>query len=736
MPFTRILFIFILLMFQAALGASPTPFDVDKANKRFDQINIKLSTQNLNTKDLESAISELEALQAKAKACVEENENQLKLISEAAVNHYDLNKKEGDKSKYLNNEQQNYHSNLVRCKLFVLRTKDSIAAFKETISKVNTSALLDTRATLWMLFSLNPLHSLSQVNMQTMAEYSGITALSQATGYTLLGSLLVGLIISFAFFNLLKRHDNKISNVLSKFIIPIMLFGVASLFFWLTDRNKEANTIFELGFYAIFLFNLFLCVTYYIYGSYNEHKNMYQRIVALASFVLFGYLVQVIFTQQSLSASLFDLASITYLVVLNALAVWLLWPHEYRFKAYGVRMLLRSALIIFFIANTLITCFGYLSLSYFLVAGLLLTTLLCAATYIVTATINKFAHDIQSRKLVYAQKILDNLTIKRNRNFPELILIQLALYLMILSGFILSLFKIWHLPENYIYNMEVVFVDGFNFSSVSVSLLSIIYALLIFAFLNILGRAISTRISKKHHFSGEQDTQSAIASIVTYISFCVALVASLLVLGINFTGLAIIIGALSVGIGLGLQTIVNNFVSGLILLIEKPIKSGDRILVNGIEGFVRKVRIRSTQIMTLSKEDVMIPNSDLVTSPVTNYMFRNNIWRVTVKVGVAYGSDVDLVKQTLMEVALGQELVMKDAPHEPIILFKEFGDSSLLFELWCVIPDVNKKFYVTSELHFRIDEAFRQRQITIAFPQRDVHIKTSSAVTPEKHSLV
>lgn len=730
MSFTRIVFIFLWLVLQTTVSfATQEPFSVVKANKRFDQINIKLSTQNLDVRNLETAIIELESLQKQAKACVEENENQLKLISEATTNQFDIDKKaEGNKSKYLNDEQRNYHSNLVRCKLFVLRTKESIAAFKETISKISASALLNVESTLWDLFNINPLASLSQTKLETIVNNTGVLTLSRAIAWTLLGALVLSLCLGITCAHALKKHPHKLSHTLSKFIIPILFFGTASLFFWLADRNSEVDTIFELGAYALLITSVFLSISYYIFGSVSKHKSTYIRIVILVYFVLLCYLTQVVFTDQNFEASLYNLCSIVYITILNGLTAWLLWVHAYRFKAYSTRIYLKSLLVTFFFANTLIVFFGYIALSQFLVYGLLLTVLLCNATYFFVKAVGSVIHGIQNRQLFFAQKMLEILGVKPRRNLSELLLIQFSIYLMVLASFLLSLFKIWQIPENYIYNMETVFIDGFNFSSVSISLLSLIYALLIFSFLSLLGRAISTRISKKHHFS-EHDRQSAIASIVSYISFCVATIAALIVLGINFTGLAIIVGALSVGIGLGLQTIVNNFVSGLILLIEKPIKSGDRILVNGIEGFVRKVRIRSTQIMTLSKEDVMIPNSDLITYPVTNFMFRNNIWRVTVKVGVAYGSDTELVKNTLMEVALNHEPILKDAPHEPSVLFKEFGDSSLLFELWCVIPDVNKKYFISSELHFKIAEAFQQRGITIAFPQRDIHIKTAPATT-------
>src|SRR3990167_8592273 len=275
-------------------------------------------------------------------------------------------------------------------------------------------------------------------------------------------------------------------------------------------------------------------------------------------------------------------------------------------------------------------------------------------------------------------------------------------------------------------------MDGFKFVGIQIIPSRIILALIVFSVIFLVGLLIATSIARKHAFQGEEDTQIAISTITVYISFAIALLFSLLVTGVDFTGLAIIAGALSVGVGLGLQTIVNNFVSGLILLIEKPIKPGDRIVIGKTEGFVRKIRIRSTQIATLAKEDVIVPNADLVTQQVTNYMFRDRNARVTCTVGVAYGSDVKLVKKLLLDVAQKHDDVVHDTPNEPLVLFRQFGESSLQFELWSVIHDVNKKYVVVSDLNFAIDAAFRQHNITIAFPQRDVHIIRPAAPATKK----
>jgi potassium-dependent mechanosensitive channel len=179
-----------------------------------------------------------------------------------------------------------------------------------------------------------------------------------------------------------------------------------------------------------------------------------------------------------------------------------------------------------------------------------------------------------------------------------------------------------------------------------------------------------------------------------------------------------------VGIGFGLQNIVNNFVSGLILLFERPIRTGDWIVVGGTEGYVRRISIRSTQVQTFDRADVIVPNSELISGVVTNWMLRDSHGRVRVPVGVAYGSDTLLVKEILLRVAHEHSLVIQGSAvvPDPYVWFLSFGDSALNFELCAFVRDVSRRTTVLSDLNFAIDAAFREAGIQIPFPQRDLHV--------------
>ncbi len=217
-------------------------------------------------------------------------------------------------------------------------------------------------------------------------------------------------------------------------------------------------------------------------------------------------------------------------------------------------------------------------------------------------------------------------------------------------------------------------------------------------------------------------TQATICRILHYIIMLLGAFIAIQQAGIDLTALAAVSAVLMVGIGLGLQNITSNFISALILLFERPVQVGDFVEVSGVQGNIRRIKARSSVVETLDNVSIIVPNSNFISENVTNWSYRDSKVRIHVSVGVSYGSDVDLVAETLLQVGRAHPEVL-DSP-EPKIQFLEFGDSSLNFDLLVWIEDSPRQYFVRSDLNFAIVKAFREQGITIPFPQRDLHVQS------------
>jgi small-conductance mechanosensitive channel len=297
-------------------------------------------------------------------------------------------------------------------------------------------------------------------------------------------------------------------------------------------------------------------------------------------------------------------------------------------------------------------------------------------------------------------------------------------WLLWLVGLVVSLLLAWGARQALIVNLIRAFNHSFAIGKMSFSLSSVLHAALILLVTHgIVGLWRYFFQKKILSRSGiETGLQASVTSITVYIIWAIGILLALNAFGLSPTTLAIAFGALGIGLGFGLQNIFNNFVSGIILLFERPIQVGDDIEINGTWASVKKINVRSTVVQTYDNAALIIPNSDFISSQVTNWSFKDLRLRRKITVGVAYGSDIERVRQTLLEIAAKTPNVLKYP--KPDVLFADFGDSALIFTLriWTTI---NYMLIVETDVRFEIDRLFRERNIEIAFPQRDIHIRSA-----------
>ncbi len=271
----------------------------------------------------------------------------------------------------------------------------------------------------------------------------------------------------------------------------------------------------------------------------------------------------------------------------------------------------------------------------------------------------------------------------------------------------------------------------FSMGESPVSTFSLLTALLIFCafllFSKLLGRAIDRFTRERPSF--HPASIYALKQLLHYTLFAAGVMFAMSSVGIDFSKLAIVAGAIGVGVGLGLQGLVNNFVSGLILFFERSLKVGDYVeLESGVTGEVREINFRSTLVTTNDNIDVVVPNSEFVNSRVTNWTMRETLRRFRVPFGVAYGSDKELVQRAVIEAANAVAYTDTDArKRTPEVWLVEFGDSSLNFELLVWIGDedaIKRPGRVLATYNWAIESALVRNNIEIPFPQRDLHLRS------------
>jgi potassium efflux system protein len=229
------------------------------------------------------------------------------------------------------------------------------------------------------------------------------------------------------------------------------------------------------------------------------------------------------------------------------------------------------------------------------------------------------------------------------------------------------------------------------------------------------------QVALRQRFGLGTGERVAISTIVQYTLGLIGAGFIFKIIGVGWGDIQWLVAALGLGIGFGLQEIVANFISGLILLFERPIRVGDVVTVGDVNGCVSKIRIRATSITGWDRKELVVPNKEFVTGRLVNWTLSDSILRVDIPVGIAYGSDTEKAKKRLLEVAKENKHVLRDPPSSA--LFIGFGASSLDFELRAHTK-VDMWLSVRDELNMAIDKAFREAGIEIAFPQRDIHIKS------------
>ena len=274
--------------------------------------------------------------------------------------------------------------------------------------------------------------------------------------------------------------------------------------------------------------------------------------------------------------------------------------------------------------------------------------------------------------------------------------------------------------------VQIVETPIFQLGSESISIRWIFQVILLLVLVAILARFFKGVLKNQllPRLGLDLGNREAISTVVSGAGGALGYIVVLQAVGINLDSLAVIIGGLGVGIGFGLQDVTRNLISGFTLLIERKVRVGDFVEIENISGYVQEVSMRATVIQTFNGSNVVVPNTYLADSPVLNWYYETHRGRIDIPIGVAYGSDPVLVTEVLLNIAYSEPEVLSQPA--PKVIFREFGDSALHFELWVWTDAIERRIFIKSSLNFKIDYYFRQHNISIPFPQRDLWIRNGT----------
>lgn len=381
----------------------------------------------------------------------------------------------------------------------------------------------------------------------------------------------------------------------------------------------------------------------------------------------------------------------------------------------------RRFVVVYCVSAVIASLLGYSKLSIFLIDNLINSALIVFLFYGVRAILLETVAALARSRVVRQRLGMRVQTLQRIRLWLGG-LISLALFVLSVA----SVFIVWGVAAEDMYRWVVYLFTGFTVGSITISLTEIVVAIMVFvgvmAVTKLIQRALMNSVLPQ--FTSNRSVQHSLSSGTGYIGIVVAGTMFIAALGIKLESIALVAGALSVGIGFGLQNIVNNFVSGLILILERPIKVGDWVSVGGNEGFVQQINFRATELETFTRATVIIPNSEMLSNSLTNMTYHDKTSRLEILVQVAYGSDPEQVMQILTDAANQQAQVLHYP--EAFVLLTDFGADGLNFELRCYVRDATTKLTVSSRIRLKVLEVLTAEGIDIPFPQRVVHLAGST----------
>jgi len=755
---SRLLLIVLLLLGTVALplhaeGTPPSSADMRALGRQLDTYDRDLKRRGPADIDFKEWLQQLTTIKQTASECVTTTQAAVtKRKGDLATLGPPVANESSDVSRQrdaLKREMAESEKTLASCRLLLLRSDDLLNKATAAQQEYLTNKLLARGASLpalvndhwddvphWIAGSVTFIVRNSGMEVLSPGEWVGLGFVA-----AVLFAIGMGLRERLRRIAQHRPEDRTFSHlflraaaaVYGRYLPHIIVTSGGALFFYLASDHITLMSMVIYGLVPYFLLlstiQLFLapCAPAEPFLPVPEPvaRALSRRLKLLSLLMFIGFLLFAVLLAQDLPRSAILLARGIYASIFIVNLVWAIWLVG-RIPKLASTFALRGVLVLVFIADLVAEWLGYRNVSTYVFRAVVGTVIAIGLFTLLQRLLRELFDGLDTGRQGWQRSIRRFIGLKPYDRMPGLGWLRSLVYLALWLGFGATALYIWGLSETGFHQIYVFVGEGFTVGSLRIVPARIVLALFSFLLLFTLSGWFKRRLERHWLVDARMDrgARETMVTISGYLGVAVAMLVALSIAGMRFDNLAIIAGALSVGIGFGLQNIVNNFVSGLILLFERPIKTGDWVVVGSTEGYVKRISIRSTQIQTFDRADVIVPNSDLISGQVINWMLHDPRGRVRVPVGVAYGSDTELVKNILLRIAAEHPLVLNDGPYSMhTVLFIGFGDSSLNFELRCFIQNIDQRLQVISDINFAIDREFRAHNIEIPFPQRDLHVR-------------
>jgi len=756
--FTSFLVSVLLTLSSGSYVQAASELDSDLINRSLDSVEFQTFTAGFtDARSLDESILKASRLRSSAVQCItrleKELESSTRIIGKDLIDQL-LNKESlGAEEKLLAAKVTKTNNEIKHCKFLLEKSSDLLIRLNEQQSKLRQKELGERNPWLFLLLK-NGITGLPSHIKQAFTKQLDVPGIEIDINSALKG--IVAIIIGLLIGQLIRRNARP----------PTLVEGQS-----FSSQIVDSSTYLAER-WAPLLLSFIACGTYiYIIAGYQfTHSHLNKMLGLSVGFILLQILIRVgmgylrkLFDSEINRPFPVDDLYIRLVISSTLLCIWMFFvvipdtgyakdtPHLLFDSVLSLLLIyshldlavflknlpstptlakfVRLAAALSFSFSLILELAGYTNFARLIWGGVVLSAISLTVFYLLETLLRDFFDGIDTGQRKWQQNVRSFMSLENNEPVPGIIWLKVLSIVSLWIVLIFSFLKSWDVPEATISTLASYFTDGFKVGSSLITPSNVLIGIFTFSTLLILFRWSREGLDRKYLSKSRMDigAREAMTTIIGYVGFVIAAMVGLHIAGVGFGNLAVVAGALSLGIGFGLQNIVNNFVSGIILLFERPIKTGDWIVTGSTEGYVKKIRVRSTEVQTFDRSDVIVPNSELISTQVTNWTLRDKYGRVKIPVGVAYGSDTELVKKLLEDVTKNMPDIVQNRSTLPVkVLFLGFGESSLDFELRCYIFDIGKFLDVKSNLHFAIDKAFRQNSIEIAFPQRDIHIKDES----------